>query len=296
MKLLITGASGFIGERLVREACSKLGKENVVAFSSRPCHYCPSIVYQGLDFNLSPTDLTLLASVEVLVHVGAFTPKNTQQSNVIQQCNSNIYFTGKLLAQPFKTLRKIVYVSTLDVYEPAELTTESTPTVPVSLYGWSKLYCERLLTIYAAEHYLGCQILRIGHVYGPGEEKYAKFLPVAIKNILVGKPVELWGDGSEFRSFIFIDDVVAAIMQSLNLLEDMGPINVVGGVSVSIRDLIDQLISISGKDVTIDVREFVGTKRNYRFNNAKLLQHLLPAETDLRTGLEAEFNYMSRLS
>lgn len=296
MKLLITGAAGFIGSRLVSAACAALGAENVIAFSSRPAHVCPSIVYDGPDFNLSAADHALLATVEVLIHLGAFIPKNALQANAIEECNGNIHFTEKLLALPFKSLKKTIYISSVDVYEPAELTTEATPTLPVSLYGWSKLYCERMTAIFAANHHLSYQVLRIGHVYGPGEEKYEKFLPKAIKNIVAGEAVELWGDGSEVRSFIYIDDVLAAILQAVNLREDVGPINVVGGVPVSIRALLDQLIAVSGKPVTITARAFSGAKRNYIFDNAKLRQYLLPAETNLSAGLQTEYAYMAALA
>jgi len=296
MKLLVTGASGFIGSRLVNAACAALGAENVIAFSSKPVHAYPSIVYQGSDFNLSEADNALLSTVEVLIHAGAFTPKDGLQANAIEECNGNIRFTEKLLALPLGNLKKIIYVSTADVYQPAELTTEETPTLPVSLYGWSKLYCERMTSIFAADHRIDCQILRIGHVYGPGEEKYAKFLPRAIKNIVGSEAVELCGDGSEVRSFIYIDDVVAAILQAVNLCADIGPINVVGGVPVSIRALLDQLILVSGKPVEVTTRESRGTKRNYIFNNAKLRQHLLPTETDLSAGLQAEYAYMAGLT
>lgn len=296
MKLLITGASGFIGSRLINAACAALGSENVIAFSSRAGYACPSIVYNGPDFNLSMADYALLATVEVLIHVGAFTPKNLLQANAIEECNGNIRFTEKLLALSFKNLKKILYISTLDVYEPAALTTETTPTLPVSLYGWSKLYCERMTAIFSTNHHLGCQILRVGHVYGPGEEKYEKFLPKAINNILLGDAVELWGDGSEVRSLIYIDDVVTAILQAVKLVKDVGPINVVGGVPVSIRALLDQLIAVSGKPVSIAARESSGTKRSYIFDNTKLRQYLLPVETDLTTGLQAEYVYMTELT
>ncbi len=296
MKLLITGASGFIGSRLVSTGCTMLGAENVITFSSKHSESCLSIVYRDSDLNVSPADYSSLAAVEVLIHLGAFTPKDRLQANAIEECNSNIRFTERLLALPFENLKKIIYISTLDVYEPAELTTEATPTVPVSLYGWSKLYCERMTTVFAAKHGLACQILRIGHVYGPGEEKYAKFLPRAINKILAGEPVELWGDGSEVRTLIYIDDVVTAILQAVNLRKDVGPINVVGGVAVSIRALLDQIIAVSGKSVEISEREFGGVTRNYTFDNKKMRQYLLPAETSLSTGLKAEYAYMTGLA
>ena len=296
MKILITGASGFIGSQLLIAACSAFGAGNVIAFSSKKIDSCRSIVYSGSDFNLDLDDYALLAKVEVLIHAGAFTPKSGQEANALKECNGNIHFTEKLLGLPYPKLKKILYLSTLDVYEASELTTETTPTLPSTLYGLSKLYCESMVSIFAAQNKMACQILRIGHVYGPGEEKYAKFLPKAIKDIVERGKVELWGDGAEIRSFIYIDDVVAAILNAVNLEVDVGVINIVGGIPISIRDLIDKLIVVSGRKVEIVVREFYGAKRNYIFDNIKLRQHLLADETDFMDGLRTEYVHIASLS
>lgn len=293
MNILITGTSGFIGGHLLKAACTAYGSEQVTAFSSRATAECYSIVYGGSpDFALSAADLEQLASVEVLIHAGAFTPKGGADANQITGCNSNIEFTQRLLDLPFSRLQKIVYLSTLDVYQAAELTTEDTPTVPATLYGLSKLYCERLASLSAAARGVPFQILRIGHVYGPGEERYAKFIPTAIRSILDKGSVELWGDGSDIRSFIYIDDVVQAILNAVSLQEDVGVINVVGGVRMSIRELIDELMAASGRPVRIEARESAAAKRNYIFDNAKLRRYLLPVECDFREGLRAEFDHM----
>lgn len=296
MTILITGASGFIGSRLINAACAWFGVEKVVAISSKPVTVCKTVTYQGLDFTLSETEKGLLSSVEVLIHLGAFTPKNGTQANSIEDCNSNIIFTENLFKLPLGKLRRIIYVSTVDVYEPTELITEDTVTLPLSLYGWSKLYCEQMANAFSRNQQISYQILRIGHVYGPGEEKYLKFLPKAIKSVLSDDPVELWGDGSELRAFIYIDDVVTAILQSVDLPPDVGPINVVGGVSISVRSLLDELIEISGKQVTIKATESGAVKRDYVFNNAKLRNFLLPVETDLITGLRVEYAHMKEIT
>ena len=192
-------------------------------------------------------------------------------------------------------MKTIVYLSSVDVYSQAELTTESTPTLPPSLYGLSKLYCERMVSLFAADKGMTCHVLRIGHVYGPGEEKFAKFLPKAIGNIVDGKPVELWGDGSEIRSFIYIDDVAKAIVKAADLRENVGVINVVGGVAVSIRQIVDRLQEISSKPFEIVVREFNGVKRNLVFDNTKLRKYLLPVESDLMSGLRSEYLHIESL-
>lgn len=292
--LMITGASGFIGSQLVEGASAVWGGENVIAFSSSTGNSCRNIVYKNIgEFGLGLLDYELLATVETVMHVGAFTPKSGEEANWVAECNGNIWFTEKLLALPFKRLKKIIFISTIDVYERAELISEATLTLPSSLYGWSKLYCEHMVTVFAARNQISCQILRVGHVYGPGEERYSKFLPKAIKNIIADEAVELWGDGSEVRSYIFIKDVVTAILKAVELPSDVGPINVVGGVPVSMRALLDLLVAASRKPVSIVARKFNGAKRNYIFDSTKLRKYLLPVETDLATGLSAEYAYMA---
>ena len=296
MKVIITGTSGFIGSRLLQAARLAYG-EGVTAFSSRPTEGS-HIVYRGLDdFSLGPEEIALVEQAEVLIHCGAFTPKSAAEANQLAGCNGNITSTTQLLALPWKNLNRIIFLSTLDVYANIDgPINEATPTVPASLYGLSKLYGERMIAQYAADRGIASQVLRIGHVYGPGEEKYAKVLPKAIHNILAGKDVELWGEGKELRSFIYIGDVVTAILNAVNLREEPGVINVVSGNAISIRDLLDKLIAIGGRDVGITRREFSGATRDLVFDNQKLKRYLLPEETDFTHGLQAEFQYLKNLA
>lgn len=296
MKMIITGTSGFIGSRLLQAARLTNG-EGVTAFTSRPTEgshivYCdmPNIV-------LSTADLGLVKEADVLIHVGAFIPKRGADANQVVGCNSNIAFTEKLLALPWHNLKKVIFLSTVDVYKDNDSPiSEVTPTVPSSLYGLSKFYCERMVTLYADERGIASQVLRIGHVYGPGEEKYAKVLPRAIQNIIAGKDVELWGEGKELRSFIYIDDVVKATLKAIDLQEDPGVINVVGGKAIAIRDLLEKLIAIGGRGTSIVRREFTGATRDLVFDNAKLKRYLLKEETEFVAGLQAEFSHMESLN
>jgi UDP-glucose 4-epimerase len=295
MKIIVTGASGFIGARLVQAARFAYGS-SVTAFSSLPAEGS-HIVYRiapGLGLNMA--EQALVEDADVLIHAGAFTPKSGAEANQLTGCNGNITFTEKLLALPWNNLKKIIFLSTLDVYANVDgIISEATPTVPASLYGLSKLYGERMVSLFAAERGLASQVLRIGHVYGPGEEKYAKVLPKAIQNIVAGKDVELWGDGNELRSFIYIEDVVTAILKAVELREDPGVINVASGNTISIRDLLDKLIAIGERGTGIVQREFSGATRDLVFDTAKFKQFLLPEETDFTHGLQTEFRYMENL-
>ncbi|WP_226455373.1 NAD-dependent epimerase/dehydratase family protein [Pseudomonas sp. AF03-9] len=297
MNILITGASGFIGERLLDAAITLWGKDSVTAFSSRKIEGCYSIVYNKSlpGFGLQAADLARIENVDVLIHAGAYTPKSGGEANIFSACNGNVYFTEELLKLPFSKLSRILFVSTLDVYASATPISELTPTVPATLYGWSKLYCEQMVSLFAREKKINHTILRVGHVYGPGEEKYAKFLPKTITSILAGGPVELYGDGAELRSFIYIDDVVTALLAAVDLAEQVSVINIVGGTAVSIKTVLDELVAISGRPVEIVRREFSGVKRDFVFDTMLLKKYLLPQETPFLLGLNAEFAYFESL-
>lgn len=296
MKIIITGASGFIGKRLLQTARLYFGC-GVTAFSSQPADGS-YILYRDLPgFGLGLAERLLLQEAEVLIHAGAFTPKCRTEVNHLPGCNSNISFTKELLALPWKNLKKIIFLSTLDVYGNFEgVISEVAPTIPVSLYALSKLYGERMVEITAAERGIQSQVLRIGHVYGPGEEKYDKVIPKAIKNILAGKDVELWGDGKVLRSFIYIDDVITSILNAVKLQEDPGVINVIGGSAISIRNLLDKLVAIGNRETGIVQHELSEVQHDLVFDNSKLKRYLLPEESDFLIGLETEFRHIELLS
>ena len=294
MKIVITGTSGFIGSHLLQTARAVYG-DKVTSFSSRPSTG-PQIIYTNrADFNLTAAETTLIEGTDVLIHAGAFIPKCGIEADKIESCNSNIVFTAKLLALPWRNLKKIIFLSTTDVYTKSDnVISEATLTEPATLYGMSKLYCERIMSLYAAERGIDIQILRIGHVYGPGEDQYAKVIPKTIERIITGGDVEIWGQGKELRSFIFISDVVKAILSAINLLEQPGVINVVSGNAISIRDLLEKLVLIGGRQTKIVQRGFFGASHSLLFDNTKLKQHLLAHERDFTTGLEIEFRHVER--
>ena len=114
MKIVITGASGFIGGRLMLAARAKYGAE-VTAFSSSPFNGSHIVYFKKNDFGLSSADLALVEEADVLIHSGAFIPKSRSQANSSRECSENITFLESLLALPWKNLKKIIFLSTIDV-------------------------------------------------------------------------------------------------------------------------------------------------------------------------------------
>lgn len=291
MKILLTGASGFIGGHILNALTNKFGRDSVVALTSKEMQNVNYLVYKSFnDFGLPRNCFN---DITHILHAGAFTPKDSGQANNIELCFENIQFTKNLLSYKFSKLNRIVNISTLDVYaETQNRLNEKSNIKPISLYGSSKLYCEEMVKVFSDQKDISYMNLRIGHVYGPGEEKYKKVIPVAIQNIIENKSVELWGDGCDLRSFIFIKDVVESILNSLTVAEKNLDINVVSGVSISIYDLLHKIITISGRSVHLHKRASNHKKRDVIFDNSKLLNILLKEETDLIQGLKAEYDYM----
>jgi UDP-glucose 4-epimerase len=290
--ILVTGVTGFIGKHLLSALIKQYGRENIVALTSKPVSGCSFLLHNNYSFKSDFFVTSGFSEIETVIHAGAFIPKNSQQANDLSKCNSNIVNTAALLNAEFPKLRKILYLSTVDVYGPANVISEESTIGPVSLYGDSKLYCERMIAAWANEKTVTCHILRVGHVYGPGEEAYQKIIPVTIKKLIDKESIQVWSDGSEIRSFINIKDIVAAVVKATELEESAGVINLVSSEQTTIKDLVYKIIEISGIAADIVFGNTNITGRNLVFNNAKMKQHLLEAELPLEQGLIEEWNYM----
>jgi nucleoside-diphosphate-sugar epimerase len=293
--ILLTGCTGFIGKHLLHALINNFGKSQLLCLTSTPITDCTYLLHHNYQFNPSYFVENGYDNIETIIHAGAFTPKSGAEANNIALSNTNITNTFNLLNAKFPALKQVIFLSTLDVYDHAEIISEITPEKPVSLYGYGKLYGEKMLEHWGAQNKIKTQILRIGHVYGPGEEAYQKIIPVTIRKILTQQPIELWGTGEELRSFIYINDVVNAIVNALTFNEQVGVINIVGGHAITVTNLVEKICSLSSAKVDVIKIKTEKPGRNLTFDNAKMKKYLLDKETELAVGLKEEFNYMKNL-
>ncbi|WP_316838258.1 NAD-dependent epimerase/dehydratase family protein [Pedobacter nutrimenti] len=290
--ILITGASGFIGKHLLSSLIEFYGSANIVALTSEPIVECRFLLHHNYTFTKDYFVTSGFSSIRTIIHAGAFTPKNGIQANDSQNCNSNIINTITLLNADLPSLERVIYLSTLDVYGETGIISEDSLIKPISLYGDSKLYCERMLTAWATEQNKICQLLRVGHVYGPGEEAYQKIIPVTIQKILNKEVLEIWGSGDDIRSFINVKDIVKAIFQAMILERSIGPVNLVSSHQITIKSLVSKLIDISLQPSTIKFIPSDKERRDLVFDNTKMRKFLLTEEVSLYEGLLEEFHYM----
>lgn len=292
--ILLTGASGFIGGHLLNALLAKYGRDKVVALTSKHLNGCNYLLHNNYSFHSDFFINEGYSEIETIIHAGAFIPKSVAESNDINGSFSNIFTTNQLIKSDIPKLKKIIFLSTVDVYGDDSPINEKSPVVPVSLYGHSKLYSENAISHWASQKNLKYQILRIGHVYGPGEEKYKKLIPVVIRQLLNDQPINISGTGEELRTFIYISDVVNSIIHSIEHESNLEIINVVGNLSVSIKKLIDKVIDLTGKTPVINQIKSDNKPRDLIFDNKNLTKFYQP-EITLEEGLRLEIEYFKSL-
>jgi len=188
---------------------------------------------------------------------------NTGENDADVMHNSTM-INLNVLNNAIKTgVKKIFYSSSACVYpEYNQLDSENPnceestvyPANPDSEYGWEKLYGERLYMAYHKNYGLNIRIARYHNVFGPygtykdGKEKAPAALCRKVVECLDGGEIEIWGDGQQTRSFLYIDECIEG---TLRLMESdfIGPVNIGSEHMISINDLANNIIDISGKEI-----------------------------------------------
>jgi UDP-glucose 4-epimerase len=197
-------------------------------------------------------------------------------------------------------VRRFVYFSSTAVYgeETKNMRiTESTPVNPTSFYGIAKYVSECLLRREMFERKeSSLLILRPPTIYGP-EDRAGHYGPSGfVRAAIRGDKITLWGDGSELREFIFIDDL-AKIVCGLTLHEFSGVINIASGRSYTFVDVVAAVSKVAACALTVDSRPRSKAKADVAISNL-LLRELFPAVifTSLEEGIRRTFEAEQKLS
>ncbi len=202
--------------------------------------------------------------------------------------------------------RKLFYSSSACMYpaynqEDADnpMTAEASayPAAPDSEYGWEKLFSERLFLAYARNYGFDVSVARFHNIFGPegtwtgGKEK----APAAIcrKVAAATNHIEIWGDGQQTRSFLYIDECVEGILRLMRS-DFAGPVNIGSDEMVTIRKLAEMIIAISGKK--LEIRHIPGpTGVRGRNSDNTLIQEKLGWQPmrPLSEGLRSTFAWVS---
>jgi len=309
MKIMVTGAAGFIGSNLCGDLLAQ-GHE-VVGVDCFVPYYPESIKRRNLEplllqkeFRFVPHDLRrtlpadLIAGVEAIIHLAAMPGLVKSWTDFDGYWTCNVQATKNILEATEKLdrpLKKLIYGSTSSVYGKFASGDEQMPTRPVSPYGITKLAGEFLCRAWMENFNLPVVTLRFFSVYGPGQRPDMAY-NLWIDAILDDKPIVLYGDGHQVRGNTYVKDCVRAIIAALDATP--GEIyNIGGGEMVSMLDILDVLSKIGGKTPEVrreDARP--GDQRHTFADTAKLTRHLnWKPKVRLLEGLKAQYDWQQSL-
>lgn len=144
----------------------------------------------------------------------------------------------------------------LDAENPNCSEESAYPANPDSEYGWEKLFSERLYLAYNRNHGMRCRVARYHNIFGPhgtwrgGKEKAPAAICRKVARAEDGGTIEVWGDGEQTRSFLYVDECVEATLR-LTRSDFEGPVNLGSEEMVTINELARMVIEIAGKDLTL---------------------------------------------
>jgi len=172
------------------------------------------------------------------------------------------------------------------------------PANPDSEYGWEKLFSERLYLAYNRNFGMECRVARYHNIFGPegtwdgGKEKAPAAMCRKVAQTPNGGVIQVWGDGLQTRSFLYVDECVEGTIRLLRS-DFEGPVNIGSEEMIAINDLARMVIDISGKDIRIENIPGPTGVRGRNSDNRLILEKLGWApEQPLRTGMENTFGWI----
>lgn len=257
--ILVSGGAGFIGSHLV-DALVSQGFE-VIVLDNLSTGRIENIkkYFRNARFHFVEGDVRdkraaneALKGVEAVYHLAAITsvPYSVKNPQVTREIN--IAGTRNLLEASLRyDVERFIYVSTCAVYGEAEYLPidEKHPTGPVSPYAESKLEAENLCITFQKEYGLKTTVLRPFNVYGlrMRKDQYGGVIAQFSERLSAKKPPIIYGDGSQTRDFVHVEDVVRAMMLVLDSNNAVGgTFNIATGVPTSINELARLVIELFG--------------------------------------------------
>jgi UDP-glucose 4-epimerase len=309
MRALVTGCAGFIGshlsESLLQDGISVVGvdcfNDNYGRVQKR---WNLETSLQRDEFDFVPLDLSrgdldeLIDEVDVIFHLAAEPGvRASWGSRFAAYQRNNIAATQLLLEAARRTPdKRFVYASSSSIYGEAEMmpTSEDVIPRPFSPYGVTKLAAEHLCHLYYANFGVNAVALRYFSVYGPRQRPDMGFR-IFGECIIAGKPIVVFGDGTQTRDFTFVDDVVRATRLAASTANIAGEtFNVGGGAQVSVNYALELLESIAGERLSVKRQSTVdGDVRNTCADGsrARAVLDFVP-NVSIEDGLRAEFEWM----
>tara|TARA_Y100001970_G_scaffold133625_1_gene164658 strand:- start:20047 stop:21048 length:1002 start_codon:yes stop_codon:yes gene_type:complete len=266
-KILIAGAGGFIGGHLVKYLRDK-GKYDIVCADIKPLEYWFQLFDNNKNFSLDLKDyencLKVSKDVDYIFNMACNMGGMGFIENNKAECMMSVLINANLLRASIKNkVKKYLFSSSACVYNsqkqlktfvPGLKETDAYPADPEDGYGWEKLFSERMCRHFYEDFGLETRVIRYHNVYGPmgtfdgGREK----APAALCRKIIEavnkdkKKIDVWGDGKQTRSFLYIDDCIEGTLKVFNS-KFSEVFNVGSEEQVSINQMIEMIEEIANQ-------------------------------------------------
>jgi len=308
MKILITGGTGFIGNHL----CRKLLNEGhfVICLDNNFTGSMDNIqdMRNNPNFEFIRHDITLpiLLEIDQIYHLACPASPKAYQYNAIKTIKTNILGTLNALGIAKRTKAKILLTSTSEVYGDPKISPQTeeywgnvNPIGIRSCYDEGKRVAETLMMEYYRNHNTDIRIARIFNTYGPRMDKNdGRVVSNFINQCLENKNITIYGDGSQTRSFCYIDDTVDGLIKLMNQTETTGPINIGNPYEMSIKELSEKCLNMIDTTSKIEYKELPQDdpmKRQPDISKAKKYLNWIP-QVNLDDGLQKTIKYFKNIS
>jgi len=246
MKALVTGGAGFIGSNI----CAALSRQGAAVTVLDDLSSGHASNLDGLDgVTLIEGDIRDAETVgravpgcDTVFHLAASVGNKRSIDHPDEDTDINVKGTLNVLeAARDARVRKVVVASSAGIYGELRTIpiTEDHPLEPLTPYGVSKLYTEKMALAFAHVYGLEAICLRYFNVYGPNQrfDAYGNVIPIFAFRALAGEPIVVFGDGQQTRDFVHVDDVVQANLNAARNRGVSGAFNVASATQVRILDL-----------------------------------------------------------
>ena len=299
MKVLVTGGAGFIGSNLIRHLAAAGSYDILVLDDLSANPNAPPLPPQARlvvgDFTDRQTVAECLSGVDAVVHLAALSGVMDSIQDPRPSFEINVVGSFQLLDLARKAgVQRIICASTGGAIlgEVMPPITEDMAPSPLSPYGASKLALEGYCSAFAGAYGLSSVALRFSNIYGPQSSHKKSVVATFIKRAIQGKPLVVYGDGSQQRDYLYVGDLVRGIEAAMT--RDLaGAYQLGSGRPTSLRQLIAALREVANREITV---EFEPARRGEIHatwcNTAKAGRDLgFMAPTDLAAGLRTTWQW-----
>lgn len=308
IRSIVTGGAGFLGshlcERLLAEGHDVLCVDNF--FTGRRSNVSHLLDHPRFELMRHDVTFPLYVEADQIYNLACPASPVHYQHDPVQTTKTSVHGAINMLGLAKRLRAKILQASTSEVYgdpdvhpQPEEYWGRVNPIGPRSCYDEGKRCAETLFFDYHRQHKLRIKVIRIFNTYGPRmHPDDGRVVNNFIVQALTGQPITIYGDGSQTRSFCYVDDLIEAMFLMMNSPDEFtGPVNVGNADEYSMIGLAQEVIRLTGGRSELVFKPLPEDDPRQRKPDVALAKSALgwQANTSLQSGLEKTIHYFSAL-